>query len=48
VDGLMLRGEGRGQDGKMASIEAVSVAMTAQPAGLFSPPDNYNIIALPK
>ncbi len=47
-DGLLLRGEGRGRDGRTASIEAVSVAVAAQPVGLFSPPDGYRIMALPQ
>jgi hypothetical protein len=47
-DGLLLRGEGRGADGRAATIEAVAVSMAAQPAGLFSPPDTYSYIETPK
>lgn len=47
-DGLLLRGEGQGRDGRNASIEATSVAIAPQPVGLFAPPDGYNIVALNK
>ena len=47
-DGLLLRGEGRGRDGHAASVEAVAVSMATQPAGLFSPPDNYRIMGVPQ
>lgn len=47
ADGLLLRGEGRGRDGRTARIEAVTVAMTAQPAGLFSLPEGYRTMAIP-
>lgn len=48
ADGLLLRGEGQGRDGRSARIEATSVAMATQPAGLFSPPDSYKILAIPR
>lgn len=48
ADGLLLRGQGRGRDGRMASIEATSIAMATQPAGLFSPPAGYKMMAMPK
>eukprot|EP01037_Dinobryon_pediforme_P005242 gene5242-5294_t len=47
-DGLLLRGEGEGRDGRKAAIEAVSVALATQPAGLFSPPDGYRMMAIPQ
>lgn len=47
-DGLLLRGEGQGRDGRKASIEAVSVALATQPPGLFSPPEGYRMMAMPK
>ncbi len=47
-DGLLLRGEGQGRDGRRARIEATSVTMATQPAGLFTPPDNYRIMPLSK
>lgn len=48
ADGLLLRGEGQGRDGRTASIEAISVALATQPAGLFSPPDGYRMMAIPR
>ena len=48
ADGLLLRGEGQGRDGRRAAIEAVSVALATQPAGLFSPPDGYRMMAIPR
>jgi hypothetical protein len=48
ADGLLLRGEGQGRDGRRARIEAVSVSSNAQPAGLFTPPDSYRIMPLLK
>jgi hypothetical protein len=48
ADGLLLRGEGQGRDGRTASIEAVAVALGAQPVGLFAPPDGYHVVALPR
>jgi hypothetical protein len=47
-DGLLLRGEGQGRDGRRAAIEAVSVALATQPPGLFSPPDGYRMMAIPR
>ena len=47
-DGLLLRGEGEGRDGRKARIEAVSVSSNTQPAGLFTPPDSYRIMPLLK
>ncbi len=47
-DGLLLRGEGQGRDGRNAGIEAVSVAQVAQPPGLFTLPDGYRSVALPR
>lgn len=47
-DGLLLRGEGRGRDGRNARIEATSVALAAQPAGLFSPPEGFRMMAMPR
>ncbi len=46
-DGLLLRGEGKGRDGRTAEIEAVSVAVATQAPGLFSPPDGYRTMAMP-
>ncbi len=48
TDGLLLRGEGQGRDGRKASIEATSVTLTTQATGLFSPPDGYRMMAIPK
>lgn len=48
ADGLLLRGEGQGRDGRKAAIEATSVALATQPAGLFSPPDGYRMMAIPQ
>jgi hypothetical protein len=48
ADGLLLRGEGQGRDGRKAAIEATAVAFATQPAGLFSPPDGYRTMAIPK
>jgi len=48
ADGLLLRGEGQGRDGRSARIEAVTVSLAPQPVGLFSPPDGYSIVALGK
>jgi hypothetical protein len=47
-DGLLLRGEGVGADGRTASIEATEIRQTPQPVGLFSPPDTYRMMALPQ
>jgi hypothetical protein len=48
ADGLLLRGEGQGRDGRKASIEATAVALATQPAGLFSPPEGYLVMAIPR
>jgi hypothetical protein len=48
ADGLLLRGEGQGRDGRSASIEAVDVAQRPQPIGLFSVPDGYRTVNLPQ
>lgn len=48
ADGLLLRGEGQGRDGRRAAIEATSVALATQPAGLFSPPNGYQTMAIPR
>jgi hypothetical protein len=48
ADGLLLRGEGQGRDGRRASIEATSIALATQPAGLFSPPGGYTMMAMPR
>lgn len=48
ADGLLLRGEGEGKDGRKASIEATSIALVTQPAGLFTPPESYRAMAIPK
>ncbi len=48
ADGLLLRGEGAGRDGRTAAIEAVEIRQTPQPIGLFSPPDTYRMMALPR
>jgi hypothetical protein len=47
-DGLLLRGEGAGRDGRTARIEAVEIRQGAQPVGLFSVPDTYRMMALPR
>ena len=48
ADGLLLRGEGAGRDGRTARVEAVEIRQVPQPVGLFSPPDTYRMMALPK
>lgn len=47
-DGLLLRGEGQESNGRKARIEATAVVKAAQPAGLFSPPDGYRAMAMPR
>lgn len=47
-DGLLLRGQGQGRDGRQARIVAVSITSATQPAGLFTPPDSYRIMPLLK
>jgi hypothetical protein len=47
-DGLLLRGEGAGRDGRSAVIEATEIRQGPQPVGLFSPPDTYRMMALPQ
>jgi hypothetical protein len=47
-EGLLLRGEGRGRDGRVARIEATAVSFQTQPAGLFSPPDGARVLAMPQ
>ena len=47
-EGLLLRGEGRGRDGRTARIEATAVTFQTQPAGLFSPPEGARIVAMPQ
>lgn len=48
ADGLLLRGDGQGRDGRHAHIEAVSVEIAAQPADLFAPPAGYRSMAFPR
>ncbi len=48
ADGLLLRGEGIGRDGRSAAIEATEIRQGPQPIGLFSPPDTYRVMALPR
>ena len=47
-DGLLLRGEGQGRDGRSARIEATSIALATQPAGLFTLPDGYKTMSIPR
>ena len=48
ADGLLLRGEGTDPQGRHAKIEATNVAFAPQPPGMFSPPDTYRYVALPR
>lgn len=44
ADGLLLRGAGRGKDGRTARIEATAILLATQPAGLFSPPEGAHFL----
>ena len=44
ADGMLLRGAGRGKDGRTARIEATSISLAPQPAGLFSPPEGAHVL----
>ena len=48
ADGLVLRGEGVDPAGRSVKIEAVSVSFTPQLPGMFSPPDTYRYVQLPR
>jgi len=48
ADGLLLRGEGTDPSGRLAKIEATAITFAPQPAGLFSPPDTYRYVNLPR
>ena len=48
ADGLLLRGEGTDPAGRHAKIEAISVAFAPQTPGMFSPPDTYRYMAMPR
>ena len=48
ADGLLLRGEGSDPSGRLAKIEATAINFAPQPAGLFSPPDTYRYVNLPR
>jgi hypothetical protein len=41
---MLLRGAGRGKDGRTARIEATSISLAPQPAGLFSPPEGAHVL----
>ena len=47
-DGLLLRGEGQGRDGRKAAIEATAVALATQAPGLFSRPEGYLMMPISK
>jgi len=46
ADGLLLRGEGTGRDGRAARLEATAISLTTQPAGMFSPPEGAHFVSL--
>lgn len=48
ADGLILRGEGSDPSGRVAKVEAVSVSFAPQAPGLFSPPDTYRYVQMPR
>ena len=48
ADGMLLKGEGQGRDGRGAKVEATAIAVAPQPKELFSPPAGYNVVALTK
>jgi len=48
ADGLLLRGEGTDPAGRMAKIEATAINFAPQAAGLFTPPDTYRYVSLPR